>query len=995
MKQLKAYSIHIAAYAFALFFTATSSFGQCYDIYALSRGGGEYNAGAIVKTDEHGSSKKIYSFTRIDASRPSSQFCLANDGSLYALSGGGKFNQGVLFQWDPKTNEYTRKISFKRDYNDYVADSAAWAPHGPLIQGVNGKFYGMTRFGGRDSYSGVIFEWDALTGNYSEKHWFDSESGREPLGALVQSTNGLMYGMTSKGGVNDCGVLFEWDPESGIFLKLLDFDSTETGFNARGSLCEAGNGKLYGTTRTGGLHGHGVLFEYNPVSNNFMKIHDFNGSETGSFPESSLTLAENGKFYGTTNEGGLYGYGVLFELDLQNNEFQKLLDFDAENGINPVGPLTLCENGLLVGVTLLSVFEFDPELKIFNKKCDFEPKDLLPTSSLVQAKNGRFYGFSGKGGLGAMWQPPLNNYGVIYEWDPILDTCIIRLKFMDSKIGDSPTGLIFSENGKLYGTAIQGDDYCSWGSLFEFDPEKGEFQKKSGLGVAPRPLMKAKNGNFYGTTGQDYGECTMFPTLYEWNPLSQQIAYKYLNFFPIYYPKGNIPAQNGHLIESNNSKIYFGADMNEIVEWDVELDTLIIKYKLNDDDGRFPELILKENKGSLLGRTERGGLYNRGTLFEWETETDHFNKLLDFTDSTQMFSLIQADDSLFYGVSNRGSLGLFYEWNQKSHELKVLHRQNNIDHYNWTFGNDLTLADNGKLYGTLNTTDSGFYLFEWNPLINSINRLIDLNKAQYIDLVILKRYSTDTINITSCNEYVSPSGKHVWSESGVYQDTIQCITGCDSLITINLNLHNSSTLSVSETSCNSFISPSGKIWSLSGIYTDTLSGIAGCDSIIIVTLSIPSVDVSVNLNNSVLSANASNATYQWIDCDNGNSVIEGETHQFYAATENGSYAVIVSQHGCTDTSACVEFYISNLIDNDFGRNITIYPNPNDGKVHIDMGKVYPNVEIIITKPDGQVIQKSQIRNSNFKELQLLESPGIYFIILTSKDNKAVFKIVRK
>jgi uncharacterized repeat protein (TIGR03803 family) len=980
-----------------------SSFGQCYDIYGLSSSGGEYGAGAIVKTDENGNSREVYSFYRIDTWTPNSEFCKAEDGSLYAVSHeGGNYRAGVLFQWDPETNIYSKKINFK--YSDSIG-----SPYGSLIQGQDGSFYGMTTPFDEGADGSVIFEWDRITGYYTVRYQFESETGKDPLGSLLQTENGLMYGLASHGGQNNCGVLFEWDPESGIYRKLIDFDTIETGFDARSSLCLADNGNLFGVTRCGGIHGHGVLFEYDPATDIFSKRLDFNGNETGSHPESSLTMAENGKLYGTTFEGGLYGYGVLFQWDPSNNEFNKLLDFNnAEKGRYPVGPLTLYENGILVGVTLSSVFEFDTKTNLFTKKCNFGSLDLRPISSLTRAENGKFYGFSGRGGLGAIMRPPFYDYGVIYEWDPVMDTCSIRLRFMDKPAGAGARNLV-SYDGKFYGTSKAGDSYCNLGVIFEFDPEKGTIQKVTDLNtdftkaINPGPLMKSVNGNFYGWTGEWNGECAAYQSLFEWNPSKEQYTGKYIQYFSgcFSYPKGPIPLPVGQLVEAKNQKIYYGSEINSIVEWDLEQDTLIMKNYLDEDiNGKKPQLILSAKNGKLLGITESGGLFNRGTLFEWDPSTYIFNKLLEFTDSIQLSYLFQLNDSLFYGASNIGSLGLFYEWNQESNAFSIKYKFNNIDHYERSLGEDLTLADNGKLYGTLNTADSGYYFFEWDPVNNSLKRIFDLEKSdnyriRYRDIVVLNRYSRDTIRINSCNVYVSPSGKYAWSESGVYLDTLQCATGCDSVLTINLTIHYSSEISINETSCDSYKSPSGKIWTQSGIYADTLSGINGCDSIITVTLTIQTVDTSVTQNQSVLFANASEATYQWIDCDKDNTLLEGETHQSYAATADGNYAVIVSQNGCIDTSVCFAVSITGLIVNTFKHNLTLYPNPTEGSFTIDLGSNYSKAEITITQMDGRIISEDKIINGRYKDLQISASPGIYMVIITSENKRAVFKLSKK
>lgn len=98
--------------------------------------------------------------------------------------------------------------------------------------------------------------------------------------------------------------------------------------------------------------------------------------------------------------------------------------------------------------------------------------------------------------------------------------------------------------------------------------------------------------------------------------------------------------------------------------------------------------------------------------------------------------------------------------------------------------------------------------------------------------------SAETIFPVECQYYTSPSGKYIWTTSGVYTEIIPNAAGCDSTITIDLKIQNSFS-SINVSSCESYTSPSGRyIWTDSGNYSDTIQNNAGCDSIITVGLSI-------------------------------------------------------------------------------------------------------------------------------------------------------------
>ena len=108
-------------------------------------------------------------------------------------------------------------------------------------------------------------------------------------------------------------------------------------------------------------------------------------------------------------------------------------------------------------------------------------------------------------------------------------------------------------------------------------------------------------------------------------------------------------------------------------------------------------------------------------------------------------------------------------------------------------------------------------------------------------------------------------------------------------------------------------------------YTDGCGNTSTQTQNVIVT----AVDVSTSLgaDQITITATNSNGTYQWIDCNNGDTPIVGETNQSFVATVNGSYAVIITENGCTDTSACIivdQIGISEI----HVESLTVYPNPN-------------------------------------------------------------------
>lgn len=134
--------------------------------------------------------------------------------------------------------------------------------------------------------------------------------------------------------------------------------------------------------------------------------------------------------------------------------------------------------------------------------------------------------------------------------------------------------------------------------------------------------------------------------------------------------------------------------------------------------------------------------------------------------------------------------------------------------------------------------------------------------------------------------------------------------------------------SINVKTCFEYISPSGEKWTSSGTYLDTLVGAnsKGCDSVVTVDLIIDTVDVTVSVFGSEITAEATAAAFQWLDCDAGFAEISGETGNVYAATGNGNFAVEVFQNGCVDTSLCE---VINIVGATEGIQLetNFYPNP--------------------------------------------------------------------
>ena len=181
-----------------------------------------------------------------------------------------------------------------------------------------------------------------------------------------------------------------------------------------------------------------------------------------------------------------------------------------------------------------------------------------------------------------------------------------------------------------------------------------------------------------------------------------------------------------------------------------------------------------------------------------------------------------------------------------------------------------------------------------------------------------------------------------------------------------------------------------------GTYTVTYTTAGSCTNSSSVSVTITQVDVSTTLNNTTITSNAVGAIYQWLDCNDGNSDIEGETNNTYTATTNGSYAVRVTQNGCTDTSDCVEISTLRLTTNSFSNEIEIYPNPTNNSFEISFKNNQKELKINIYSSLGQLIKTRIFDNTDRILMNLNQPSGIYFVeCINDKGNKSISKLIKK
>ena len=318
------------------------------------------------------------------------------------------------------------------------------------------------------------------------------------------------------------------------------------------------DGKLYGTTAEGGAYGYGTVFRVS-TSGRETVLHSFDNTD-GAYPYSSLTLGTDGNFYGTTFLGGTYNFGTVFK-------------------ITPEGSLTVLHN--------------------FTNGSD----GSTPANSPIEASDGNLYGVDG------LYYPN----AVIYKIDRSGTFTVLN------QVGGAGLApLIQAADGNLYGTTYYGGSF-NCGSIFQVATSgalKGSYSFPCAPGGSQpySPLLQVNEVNFYGTTG--LGGESNGGAIFE---MKQNGAVTILYSFPAngpWYPYGLMQATDGNLYGTTNTGDAGPSVLGTFYQYTLGgTYTQVFEFTLDNgggDGGSYPPL--QHTNGTLYGVTQYDN-NNNGTVY--------------------------------------------------------------------------------------------------------------------------------------------------------------------------------------------------------------------------------------------------------------------------------------------------------------------------------------------------------------------------------------------
>jgi len=210
-----------------------------------------------------------------------------------------------------------------------------------------GDLFGVTSGGGADN-DGMVFEIAKSTGQLTTLATFTGANGADPSG-VTSDAAGDLFGTTANGGADGYGTIFEIAKSTGQLTTLATFTGAN-GATPAGNLILDAAGDLFGTTANGGADGDGTVFEIAKSTGQLTTLATFTGAN-GEYPERGLASDTAGDLFGTTFRGGADNDGTVFEIVKSTGALITLATFTGANGSELDGGLTINSAGDLFGTT--------------------------------------------------------------------------------------------------------------------------------------------------------------------------------------------------------------------------------------------------------------------------------------------------------------------------------------------------------------------------------------------------------------------------------------------------------------------------------------------------------------------------------------------------------------------------------------------------------------------------------------------------------------------
>jgi uncharacterized repeat protein (TIGR03803 family) len=289
------------------------------NLYGTTFAGGTSGLGTVFKVTKAGKETVLYSFAGVnDGAAPVAGLISDAAGNLYGTTtAGGPDGNGTVFKLAPtktKGGKWKEKVLYSFGYTERI-------PIAGVILDKKGNIYGTASLGGNTG-NGTVFQLKHSKSGWTESDLYQFQMGSDggiPYGGLTFDTAGNLYGTVTEGGAGSDGggTIFELTPSKGgwTFNVLYTLSGWGISGTFRNILFDA-SGNIFATTHCDGDNRAGTVYELTPSAGGwtYTQLYEFTGGSDGQYSFSNLVFDKHGNLYGTTNEGGANGYGVIFKV---------------------------------------------------------------------------------------------------------------------------------------------------------------------------------------------------------------------------------------------------------------------------------------------------------------------------------------------------------------------------------------------------------------------------------------------------------------------------------------------------------------------------------------------------------------------------------------------------------------------------------------------------------------------------------------------------------
>ncbi len=651
-------------------------------------------------------------------------------GTVYRLTSEGKVRVLLPFYFDGPMKGREPDTGVVSDGRGFLWGTTIEG--GEIEEDVNGGY----------TWCGTVFRLDLKTGVPKTMVSFTgrggSAKGKRPTG-LVHDGNGILWGMTSEGGADNLGTIFQIDVSTGKFTIVAEFTGdagTARGATPNQTLVNDGNGFWWGTTmfsrrdtshRFFDVTGNGTVFKINARTGEFKTVHEFrrDPSESGRNPRTALVSDGQGFLWGT----GSWDDEMIFKIDVKTEAVTIVKYYqpmsESEINIMPNSALIPDGSGSLWGTTFAggagrfgSICKVDIATGVLTTVLEFTgpggaaPGGAAPGSrpeaDLIDDGKGSFWGTTSGPGRWNGTISGANDYGTIYKIDKTTGVLTTVSEFPvqsgDIKGSNPPSGLVSDKGDILRGVTAAGGA-AEFGTIYSFNTRTGafttlaEFTGASGTAPGKTPntsLLDDGHGLLWGTT--QHGGPKERGSIYSYDPATGAVktAVEFTNRsgpskgkWPL---SGLTAGEHGTLwgTTSQGGRHGFGTI-----------------YRFNPNTGVFKTVVeftgrtgpamglevssplVTDGGGFFWGTTKEGGPNNCGTIFKVHARTGALTTVVQFTNTSgptmgsfPIGRLERDGKGFFWGTTYYGGprgFGTIFKVNIDTGELTTVTRLNGVD----------------------------------------------------------------------------------------------------------------------------------------------------------------------------------------------------------------------------------------------------------------------------------------------------------------------------